>query len=85
MHAPSKSRNPDAARLATATDLPDGQILQIRVQPSLQKYSASPFGRNSFIDSSVPLLRGAFRDRHKRGAGCDGREGAIDEQRQRGR
>jgi hypothetical protein len=52
-----------------STDLPDGQITEFPVQPFAQKYSASPFARNSFIDSPVPAHRGAFRDRHKRWAG----------------
>jgi hypothetical protein len=33
------------------TDLPDGLFGEFTVQPSLQKYFASPLGRNSFIDS----------------------------------
>jgi hypothetical protein len=36
-------------------DLPDGQISELAVQPHLQKYFASPFGRNSFIDSAIPF------------------------------
>jgi hypothetical protein len=32
----------------------------------------------------VPI-RGAFRDRHGRGMGCGGRDGAFDERRQSGR
>jgi hypothetical protein len=32
-------------------DLPDGLFGDLPVQPSLQKYFASPFGRNSFIDT----------------------------------
>jgi len=38
--------------------LPDGQNTEFPVQPSAQKYSASPFARNSFIDSSVPPTEG---------------------------
>src|SRR5712671_3106283 len=43
---------------------------QISVQPRSEKYFASPFGRNSFIDSAVSSHRGAYRDRHGRGEGC---------------
>jgi hypothetical protein len=33
--------------------LPDGLFCNSRVQPCIEKYFASPFGRNSFIDSTV--------------------------------
>jgi hypothetical protein len=33
--------------------LPDGLFCNSRVQPCVEKYFASPFGRNSFIDSIV--------------------------------
>jgi hypothetical protein len=56
-------------------NLPDGQISDNAVQPRLQKYSASHSGRNSFITRAVPPERGAYRDRHERGAGCGGRGG----------
>jgi hypothetical protein len=36
-------------------DLPDMLFGEIAVQPSSQKYFASPFGRNSFIDSPSRL------------------------------
>jgi len=52
-----------------STDLPDGLACDLAVQSSLEKFFASPLGRNSFIDSPVPAHRGAFRDRHKRWAG----------------
>jgi hypothetical protein len=42
---------PTKIAVDASTDLPDGLFRNLRVQPSLQKYSASPFGRNSFIDS----------------------------------
>src|SRR5258706_5737196 len=42
----------------TSTDLPDGQITEFPVEPFAQKYSASPFARNSFIDSPVPPTEG---------------------------
>jgi hypothetical protein len=41
-------------------DLPDGRPSRIRVQPSLQKYSASQLGRNSFIDSPSRPSEGRF-------------------------
>jgi hypothetical protein len=54
-------------RLATAGDLPDGQISDLPVQPELQKFFASAPARNSFIDSSRPVsIRGALRGRHER-------------------
>jgi hypothetical protein len=37
------------------TGLPDGQISDLAVQPPSQKYSPSPLGRNSFIDSPRPV------------------------------
>jgi hypothetical protein len=37
-----------------AGDLPDGRVLKNPVQYRQQKYFASPFGRNSFIDSNRP-------------------------------
>jgi hypothetical protein len=43
-------------------DLPDGLFGEFAVQWSLKKYFASPFGRNSFIDSPSRLdKRGASR------------------------
>jgi hypothetical protein len=41
-----------------STDFPDGQITEFPVQPFAQKYYASPFARNSFIDSPVPPTEG---------------------------
>ena len=35
-----------------ASDLPDGRALKNPVQYRQQKYFASPFGRNSFMDSN---------------------------------
>jgi hypothetical protein len=40
------------------TDLPDGLFCNFAVQPSLQKYFASPMGRSSFIDSAVHPTEG---------------------------
>src|SRR5882672_10477269 len=42
---------------------------QISVQPRCEKYFASPFGRNSFMDSNCPTLqRGVSRSSRTRGA-----------------
>ena len=35
-------------------DLPVGLFCEFAVQPCREKYFASPFGRNSFIDSHIP-------------------------------
>jgi hypothetical protein len=68
----------------------DGQITWANLSSPL----SSPFGKNILIfrkRKSVLYIRrpapngGAFRDRHRRGAGCGGRGGAFDEQRQCGR
>ena len=64
-----------AGPLADPTDLPDGRFREYRVQPCSQKYFASRFGRNTFIDSAIPPDKGAYRDRHGRAAGCGGRGG----------
>jgi hypothetical protein len=58
---------------------------QIRVQPLSQKYSCFVLTQITCISITVPPHRGAYRDRHGRGAGCGGRGGAIDEQRLSGR
>jgi hypothetical protein len=55
------------------------------VQSFLKKYFPSPFTQIKSISLAVPSHRGAYRDRHGRGAGCGGREDAADEQRMRGR
>jgi hypothetical protein len=57
------------------SDLLVGLFCNLRVHPRFEKYSASRFGRSSFIDSAIPPLRGAYRDRHGRGVGCGGRSG----------
>jgi hypothetical protein len=51
------------------TDLPDGQITDFPVQPCSQKYFASPFGRNSFMDSAVPSRKRGVGHRHERWGG----------------
>src|SRR6266403_2116074 len=66
-----------------STNLPDGQITS-----DFQKLCQAPFAKiflfapdpNQFTDSHclVPT-RGAYRDRHERGAGCGGRGSARDE------
>jgi hypothetical protein len=53
---------------------PDGQIRGLPVQPLLQKYSGSLFTQITCICFTVSSHRGAARDRHGRGAGCDGRK-----------
>jgi hypothetical protein len=54
-------------------DLPDGQITDLPVQPLLQKDSGFRLTQITSISVAVPPRRGAYRDRHGRGAGCDGR------------
>src|SRR5258706_7264213 len=54
--------------------LPDGQITDFPVQPSLQKYSASRFTQFTFRTPAVPLpQRGVSRSSRTLGAGCGGR------------
>jgi len=55
--------------------VPEGQITQKPVQPLFQKYFYSRSTQINFRTLSVPPHRGAFRDRHGRGAGCGGRGG----------
>ena len=43
------------------------------VQSPLQKYFRSRLTQITSISAAVPPLRGAYRDRHGRGAGCGGR------------
>jgi hypothetical protein len=47
--------------------------LCLPVQPRLQKYFHSLLTQITCISPAVPSHRGAARDRHERGAGCDGR------------
>jgi hypothetical protein len=54
---------------------------QNAVQSLLQKDSCFHLAQIIGLFLAVPSHRGADRDRHERGAGCGGREGAIDEQR----
>ena len=62
--------------------MPDGQITarsnSRRVQPLLKKYSYFPKPQISCISLAILSHRGAFRERHERGAGCGGRGGALD-------
>jgi hypothetical protein len=44
------------------------------VQSCLQKYFRSRLTQITSISPAVPPHRGAYRDRHERGAGCGGRE-----------
>jgi hypothetical protein len=65
----------------TSSDLPDGQInariCQIKVQPLREKYSVFPKSQISLYPWPSRLIRGAFRDRHGREAGCGGRGGCF--------
>jgi hypothetical protein len=58
-------------------DWPGGQINAVGdgspVQSSSQKYFCSRLTQITSISVAVPLPRGAYRDRHGRGAGCGGR------------
>jgi hypothetical protein len=57
-----------------AGDLPDGRVLKNPVQYRQQKYFASLFGRNSFIDSNRPTpLQGRIAIVTDAGCGCGGR------------
>ena len=47
----------------------------------MQKYSASRLTQINCITLAVHPTRGAYRDRHGRGAGCDGRERRLRRQR----
>jgi hypothetical protein len=47
------------------------------VQSSNEKYSVSRPAQISRISLAVPPLRGAFRERHGREAGCGGRGGRF--------
>src|ERR1700716_4092323 len=54
-------------------DLPDGPSGDFPVQPHLQKYFVSRLTQIKSISLAVSPHRGAYRDRHGRGAGCGGR------------
>jgi hypothetical protein len=61
-----------------AGDLPDGRVLENPVQYRQQKYFASPFGRNSFIDSNRPTpLEGRIAIVTDAGCGCGGRGSVL--------
>src|ERR1700739_3958951 len=60
------------------TDLPDRRASRKPVQPLLKKYFWFSEEANQFISFAVLSHRGAFRERHERGAGCGGRGGALD-------
>src|SRR6266851_6439348 len=49
-----KHRNRVTTRSYTSTELPDGQISDLPVQPPLQKYSAFPVGQIISTSSPVP-------------------------------
>jgi hypothetical protein len=62
-----------------------GPIVDLPVQPLLQKYFGFLLTQITGLSSSSRPKRGAFRDRHEREAGCGGRFDAGDEQRESGR
>ena len=68
------------ALVAKLFRLPDGQIsscfASLPVQPLLQKYFRSRLTQIRCISKPSRPDRGAFRDRHGRGAGCGGRDSA---------
>src|SRR5277367_307242 len=63
----------------SGTDLPDGQISRIRVQPSRHKNFACAVGQIRGTESGRPVPpRGAYaRSPRTLGAGCDGRVGVA--------
>jgi hypothetical protein len=74
--------NPFLTAEAELSDLPDGQISDLRaipVQPRLQKYFALPVGQIISITSRHPAsIRGTYRDRHETwSAGCGGHGSAL--------
>src|SRR5258705_1349583 len=73
-----------AGRTAQSGDLPDGQFVDPGVQPPLQKFSGSAFDKNQFNESGHPPHRGAYHDRHERGAGCGGRGSVLRAKRLQG-
>jgi len=73
-HRASQFRDCKACRWKPSTDLPDGLFCNLPVQPLLQKYFVSPLTQITSKSITVPSHRGAYRDRHGRGAGCGGRE-----------
>jgi len=61
-------------RIVAASDLRDGRVSRIPVNPSIKKHSSSVF-RKIMVHSRHPALpKGAYRDRHERWVGCGGRE-----------
>ena len=68
------ARNDDKRAIKTARRANHFVFELYRVNSPAQKYSSSKF-RYSEIYESRPLHRGAFRERHERGVGCDGRGG----------
>ena len=66
---------PDFASLHPGydADLPDGLFGCLAVQPHLQKYFGFRLTQIRCISLTVPSHRGAYHDRHERGAGCGGR------------
>jgi hypothetical protein len=83
--APSRATERHVEALRQNAELLNKLKLICPVQPHLQKDSAFAVGQIKSTTPAVSSHRGAARDRHGRGAGCGGRSGAIDEQRQGGR
>jgi hypothetical protein len=84
----------ERVKIATAgdTNCPTGKsrmgvMRKLPVVPICRNPSALPLPPNQRQISRRPVLtkRGASRSSRTLGAGCDGREGAVDEQRQSGR
>jgi len=74
----SEPRDRRLGRTAQSSDLPVGQFVDPGVQPPLQKYSASPFGRNRFIDFRHPVPQeGRIAIVTDVGAGCGGRGSVL--------
>jgi hypothetical protein len=64
----------DRLRRFIGCDLPDGLVLTRAVQSPLQKYFHFLLTQITSRTLAVLPHRGAYRDRHGRGAGCGGRE-----------
>jgi hypothetical protein len=77
-----RSTHPTGCKEQRAGDLPDGRAFKNPVQWVSEKYFASPFGRNSFIDSNRPtplqgriaIVTDAGRDAVDAAASCAQRD-----------
>jgi hypothetical protein len=68
-------RLPRQASLRVPADLLSRINLMLAVQSCSQKYFRSRLTQIKSISRTVPTHRGAYRDRHGRGAECGGRGG----------